>query len=341
MREKMILGSVALACVLMLFGTGCYESGDYPTDFIVLSCFPANGQTNVPQSSQISIRFSNPPNHQTIQGTEQIILVDSANSPMPVTFTFQGEVLNITPLSPLASASTYGIAVRPGVRDVFGSNISVPYSTTFSTGQTVSTIANFPPFVIGGGTGPAPGGTPGTFTRTGPMVFARARHRMTRLIDGRVLATGGENDSPLGRVLRSAELFDPATYQWTLSNSLGTGINGMNFERYGHTSTLLKDGRVLIAGGTDNHKVLNLAEIYNPKHDVFAAVPSRMVLTRCFHTAELLENGNVLLMCGWCNNMVANAASQSGWGTVSYLLDSMEVFDVYAGTFSMVGNRLL
>ncbi|MHC4779598.1 MAG: Ig-like domain-containing protein [Planctomycetota bacterium] len=341
MRAKLTSGTTLLAVAILVLTSGCYESGDYPTDFIVLSSTPANSQTNVSQNAQIILRFSNAVDHQTIQGTKQIILVDSTNAVIPTTFTFEGELLYVNPLSPLGTGGTYGIAVRPGVRDIFGSNVKVPWWATFSTGTTVSSIPNFPPFSITPPGGPTPGGTSGTYSQTGPLVYARARHRATRLIDGRVLATGGENDGPLGRVLRSAEIFDPATLQWNLSTSLGTGINGMNYERYGHTSTLLKDGRVLIAGGADNHKILNVAEIYNPTHDVFSVVPARMVETRAFHTAERLEGGNVLLICGWCNYLVPNAASLSGWGTISYLLDSIEVFDVFAGTFTMAANRLL
>jgi hypothetical protein len=336
----MISGTTVAALALLVLAGGCYESGDFPTDFVVLSCTPANGQTNVSQNAKMIIRFSNAPHYESIQGTKQIILVDATNSVIPTTFTFEGELLHITPLSPLGTSGTYGIAVRPGVRDVFGANIKVPWSATFATGATVSTIPNFPPFTIQQPGGPMPTGTPGTYSQTGPLVYARARHRATRLIDGRVLVTGGENDGPLGRVLNSAELFDPSTLQWNLSSSLGAGNNGMNYERYGHTSTLLQDGRVLITGGADNHKIMNVAEIYNPTHDVFAVVPARMCETRVFHTAHRLDGGNVLIACGWCNYIVHNAASLSGWGAQSYLLDSLEVFDVYAGTFTMTANRL-
>lgn len=342
MRTKsfsFILGVLVLGA---LMAGGCYESGDYPDDFKVISCHPSNQQTNVPLNSPIVLRFSNAVDHKTVQGTKQIILVDNTNSVIPTSFTYQGEVVQINPLSPLATGMTYGIAVRPGVRDIFGANISIPFSATFSTGGQVLSIPNFPPFTIPVPPGPPTTGTPGTFTQTGPLVFARAMHRMTMLLDGRVLCTGGGNDGPLGRVLRQAELFDPSTYQWSISMSLGNGVNGMNFERYAHTSTLLADGRVLIAGGTDNHKVLNIAEIYNPKVDTFSVVAGRMQHTRAFHTAERLGNGNVVLIAGWANVTMPNAASQMGFGAgPSYLLDSLEVYDIYAGTFTLTTASLI
>jgi hypothetical protein len=204
----------------------------------------------------------------------------------------------------------------------------------------VVAIPNWPPFSVQTAMTPVPPGVTGTFTATGAMILARARHRMTVLVDGRVLCTGGEHDAPLGRVLQQAELFDPLTYQWNFSMSLGNGINGMHYKRYGHTSTLLKDGRVLLTGGSDNHKILNVAELYDPKTDQFIVVQARMASCRVFHTAELLDNGNVVLIGGWENNLVSNASTAQGGG-VSYILDSMEIYDIYAGTFTHTAQSMM
>ena len=38
----------------------------------------------------------------------------------------------------------------------------------------------------------------------------------------------------------------------------------MSSTRYGHTMTLLANGKVLIAGGYDNSRYLNSAELYDP-----------------------------------------------------------------------------
>jgi hypothetical protein len=313
---------------LALLTAGCTDTTSYPQDLIVISSNPAGGQSNVSQNTTMLLRFSEPPDHRTIIGTNQIIFVDQSNAPIPVSFAFQGELVTVTPASPLGPNATYGIAVRQGVRDMYGNNIATPFAAVFSTGMTVGTIPNFPPFSTTPTPQP-PTQTPGTFTQTGAMKFARIRHSLTRLIGGNVLAVGGENDGPRGRVLRSAEQFNPGTYTWTMSQSLGPGINGMNFERYGHTATLLNDGRVLVAGGTNNQFIHDIAELYDPRTDVFSVVINKMQSPRCFHTAHLIGNGNVILVCGMDNNVWVN------------MLDTMEVYDVNSGTFNLTQSPLL
>jgi len=309
-------------CTALIFA-GCTDTTVYPEDLIVISCSPAAGQTNISQNLPVQLRFSEPVDHRTVIGTNQIILVDQSNAPIPVSFTFVGEIVTVTPASPFAPSSTYGIAVRPGVQAMYGNNIAVPWAGCFSTGQTVGTILNFPPFFITPPVPPGPGGVPGSFAMTGSLNWARARHTLTTLIDNRIVAIGGENDRPLGRVLRSMEIFDPNTLRWSLSQSLGTGINGMNFERYGHTATRLFDGKLFVAGGTNNATVWDVAEIYDPLHDVFSVVNNTMVDRRTFHTAELMDNGNVLLIAGYNN-----------WAGGVHFLDSMEVYDRNSGTFN-------
>ena len=85
----------------------------------------------------------------------------------------------------------------------------------------------------------------GKFRAAGVMTEGRQQHTATRLPDGRVLITGGYwSDGHDGRALSSTELFDPATGVFSPNGSMGT-------PRDGHTATLLHDGRVLIAGGSD------------------------------------------------------------------------------------------
>lgn len=92
----------------------------------------------------------------------------------------------------------------------------------------------------------------------GPLDQERMHHAATLLVDGRVLVSGGfdagcDSDS---HTLAGAELYDP--------ESLGfTPAAPMAQVRKGHRSVRLKDGRVLVMGGTNQSNVsLASAEVY-------------------------------------------------------------------------------
>ena len=97
------------------------------------------------------------------------------------------------------------------------------------------------------------------FSRAGAMLVGQGESSglsaATLLADGRVLFTGGAVDS--GAVLRTAELYDPASGRFALAGSLVTA-------RDNHTMTLLHGGSVLITGGEDGASSLSSAEIYKP-----------------------------------------------------------------------------
>jgi hypothetical protein len=99
------------------------------------------------------------------------------------------------------------------------------------------------------------GGSRG-FAATGNLVTGRSGHTATPLPNGLVLIVGGQDSS--GDYLSSAELFDPATGEFTAA------AVGLDAGRAGHTATLLSDGSVLIAGGTGSGGALDTAELYVP-----------------------------------------------------------------------------
>jgi Kelch motif/Galactose oxidase, central domain len=97
----------------------------------------------------------------------------------------------------------------------------------------------------------------GTFTLTGSLNTARAVATATLLNDGTVLVAGGQNGGSETTVFASAELYDPATATFAPTASL-------NVPRFGQTATLLNNGTVLIAGGSDSAGAIASAELYEP-----------------------------------------------------------------------------
>jgi hypothetical protein len=174
----------------------------------------------------------------------------------------------------------------------------------------------------------------GTFSSTGSMAVARSLHTATLLHDGRVLIVGGYDfddftgtgeatgtgesrsaATPMTPDLRRiAELYDPAKGTFSRTGS-------MSFDRYGHTATLLNDGRVLIAGGESLKSGISAsAELYSPKTGVFSVTGS-MSTTRTGHTATLLPEGEVLIT--------------GGYDSAGLSLASAELYDPTTGKFRL------
>jgi hypothetical protein len=105
----------------------------------------------------------------------------------------------------------------------------------------------------------------------------------------KVLVAGGFD--PNGNVLASAELYDPATGQWTYTGS-------MNTARYEDDDAVLPNGGVLMTGGFDaTGTPLASCEIYNPDSGVFLATDS-LDIARAGHSATRLLTGKVLVAGG-------------------------------------------
>jgi len=211
----------------------------------------------------------------------------------------------------------------------------------------------------------------GTFTTTGSLHTARYGHSATLLPNGKVLIAGGENTSGL---VNSTELYDPSTGTFSVSASdpcgcggvttllsngmvlFSGGFNGsvavataelynpatgtfsttgnLKVARAGPSSTLLPNGKVLLAGGvfytgTPPYNLvanyLASAELYDPTAGTFSLTGS-LNTARSSQSTTVLGNGNVLL-----------AAGQNGGANGGYL-SSAELYNPATGKFTLTGS---
>jgi hypothetical protein len=160
----------------------------------------------------------------------------------------------------------------------------------------------------------------GTWSNTDSLKTARDVHTATLLPNGKVLVVGGYN-STMETSLKSAEIYDPSGPpggKWT-------EIDSLNNARDGQTATLLRDGKVLVAGGYDSTTDTNLksVELYNPSAPPggqWTEIDS-LKTGRVGHTATLLLDGTVL---------VAGGGGDSGY------LTSVEIYEPASGKWTEI-----
>ncbi|MGQ0520892.1 MAG: DUF7948 domain-containing protein [Actinomycetota bacterium] len=168
----------------------------------------------------------------------------------------------------------------------------------------------------------------GTWALTGSMTVGRTAHTATLLRNGKVLVTGGATGNLTTNAqpqLATAELFDPATGTWSATGTMATS-------RYLHSAHLLRDGRVLVAGGRfcaspppascDFTQFTASAEIYDPATGAFTATGS-MSVPRHTTEATILNDGRILI--------------PAGFGGPSSGHNSADVFDPATNTWTPTG----
>jgi hypothetical protein len=153
-----------------------------------------------------------------------------------------------------------------------------------------------------------------SFTAGPPLNVARYDCAAALLPNGKVLIAGGFANVVQSNPLNSTEIYDPSLKQFTAGPPTAD-IRGAA------RATLLPNGQVLVAGGTDNSGVLNTTELYDPATNAFSAGPS-MTGHRKFQAQVLLPNGKVLVAGGYANN-----AGDS-------ILSSTEVYDPAGNSFT-------
>ena len=201
-----------------------------------------------------------------------------------------GEDANFNPLS---SAELYNPATGTWSRT--GS------MTTPRSGQSATLLTNGQ-VLMAGGTGSSAAAelynpATGKFTPTGSMISADGTNVGTLLPDGDVLVTGRS----AGYTQTFAELYHPATGQWS-NASTGLPVCLYNQEcRVYSTATLLGTGNVLVAGGLvgliSNPQTSPGAMLYHPDTNTWTSTGS-MTTGREGQSATLLPGGQVLMAGG-------------------------------------------
>jgi hypothetical protein len=187
-----------------------------------------------------------------------------------------------------------------------------------------------------------------------------------RVVDVRCINSGDASVTPVGRATSGALNFETGSdgvaglvlsvvlgpvggFVNTTTTGVGAKQEGtcdaltQSGGRFGHTATLLDDGRVLIVGGihrlgtvAKTEEILNTAEIFDPRtgehrlllgQDGFA-LSMQAKSGRAYHTAVKLRNGKVLIAGGVA---VLNAGARSA-------LASSELFDPMSESFTGVAT---
>ena len=324
-RSGRLLLSIIPLCILVFAscgggGNGSSGGGGGGTDMTpptVTATSPDNNATGVTVNASISVTFSEPMNAETITGAT--FTVRSGSTDVPGTVSYSGTTATFTPSHNLALSTSYTATVTTGARDLAGNALASNYVWNFTTGSAPDTI---PPAVVS--TSPDNNATGVTVNATLSITFSEA------VIAGTIfLATftvrSGSTDVP-GTVSYSGTTatFTPShnlalstsytvtvsaldlagiltsNYVWNFTTS-GEGIQGewtptgsMGSAREVHTSTLLPNGLVLVAGGQTSSGHLSSAELYDPATGVWTTTGS-MGSAREAHTATLLPNGLVLV----------------------------------------------
>jgi len=140
-----------------------------------------------------------------------------------------------------------------------------------------------------------------SWSTTGNMVVAVIEHTATRIANGQVLVTGGQDvyASTSEWTTSAAQLFDPTTNSWSATSSLPNTES-----RSRHTAGLLANGDVIVAGGKQIISDPNYVETsrataakYVPDTGLWTSVAS-MSVARAAHSASILSDGSFLVAGG-------------------------------------------
>ncbi len=180
-------------------------------------------------------------------------------------------------------------------------------------GHTATTLNSGQVLVVGGAAQGSPAVTQlynpgsGTWANTGDLVDSNllpSAFTATLLPKGQVLVVNGT----------VSQVYNPTTGTW----AAGTGLT---VPRLFQTSTLMANGLVLVAGGTDGANDIAATELYDSNQGSFTLTGS-LATARISFTATLLASGKVLVAGGYNGNDLSTA----------------ELYDPTSATWVATGN---
>lgn len=148
---------------------------------------------------------------------------------------------------------------------------------SFSVDDT-SKYINIPPLVIG------------ETVKTGSYSNGRSESELVRIDNGEIVMLGGY----MYNIIATTQNFIPSTGEWLEGTAMAQ-------ERKGHRAVLLKNGKILVTGGSfsDNH--FTSTELYEPATNTFTK-GADMNYTHTGHTITALKDGSVLVVAGYRSN---------------------------------------
>ena len=100
----------------------------------------------------------------------------------------------------------------------------------------------------------------------------------------------------------SVEEYNPTNQMWTT-------IGSLNYARHVHTTTLLPNGQVIVAGGGNSSGALAITEVYYYAIGTWTNTGS-LNTARFSHTATLLPDGKVLVAGGATNGPLSISSAE-------------------------------
>jgi hypothetical protein len=171
--------------------------------------------------------------------------------------------------------------------------------------------------------------------RGGAAIFAAALVMVAGCMPGPLLSSFDPSATAAVPTASSSVLASPPAFPASPPASAGPAmeqVGGLAEARYEHTATLLRDGRVLIAGGrqltwdADNNihaATLSTVELFDPATVTWMSGPA-LHEARSGHTATLLSDGRVLVLGGF------SGSAPDG------LVHSAEVYDPTANRWTVI-----